>query len=188
MLRDISVNDARADIACQRGGRADRPLNAMVQVKGVLGSGGTTLQAMDIEFRRLHPRPRPYTGALNLPELGMSAAHSFHPDRKPDESPAQKVLSAATAALVVAVACIAMFLPPLVDHTVDSVLRVVAVALTLAVALLLHWVFVGIAAGRLDRSVAGWVALSCLLFPVGSAAALILLGWFSNEAKTPAVA
>ncbi len=111
----------------------------------------------------------------------MTAAH-------PVESPADKALSAATAALVVAVACIAMFLPPLLARTTESVLRTVLVALTLALACLMHWVFVGIAARRLGRSVAGWVALSLLLFPVGSAAALILLGWFRSEAEAPATA
>ena len=104
------------------------------------------------------------------------------------ETPAQRALSAATAALIVAMACIAMFLPPLVTHTVGSVLRVVLVGLTLALAVLLHWVFVGIAARHLGRSVTGWVALSCLLFPIGSAASLMLLGWFRNEAESPLTA
>lgn len=107
---------------------------------------------------------------------------------QPVESPAQKALSAATAALVVALACIAMFLPPLVERTVDSVLRTVIVGLTLSVAILVHWAFVGIAARRLGRSVIGWVALSVLLFPVGSAAALMLLGWFRHEGEAPRLA
>ena len=99
---------------------------------------------------------------------------------RPVESPAQRALSAATAALVVAVACIAMFLPPLLDRTLDSVWRTVLVGVTLGVAVLLHWVFLGIAARHLGRSVLGWVALSLLLFPVGSAAALMLMGWFHS--------
>jgi len=107
---------------------------------------------------------------------------------RPVESPAQKALSAATAALVVAAACTAMFLPPMVDRTVESVLRTVLIGVTLSAAAIVHWVFVGIAARRLGRSVAGWVALALLLFPVGSVAALILLGWFRNEAETPAAA
>ncbi|WP_425261129.1 hypothetical protein ACPOLB_09660 [Rubrivivax sp. RP6-9] len=96
------------------------------------------------------------------------------------DSPSQRALSAATAALVVAVACIAMFLPPLLDRTLDSVWRTVLVGVTLGVAVLLHWAFLGIAARHLGRSVLGWVALSLLLFPVGSAAALMLLGWFHS--------
>jgi hypothetical protein len=81
-----------------------------------------------------------------------------------------------------------MFLPPLLDRTVASALRIVAVALVLAVAVLLHWVYVGIAAFRLGRSVVGWTALSALLFPVGSVAALMLLGWFHDEADVAASA
>lgn len=99
------------------------------------------------------------------------------------ESPAQRALGAATASLVVAVGCIAMFLPPMVTATTSSVIRIVFFALVLTAALLLHWVFVAIAARRLGRSVAGWLALSVLLFPVGSAAALILLAWFREEAE-----
>ena len=107
---------------------------------------------------------------------------------QPVESPSQRALSAATAALVVALACIAMFLPPLVERTVDSVLRTVLIGVTLSVAILVHWAFVGIAARHLGRSVIGWVALSVLLFPVGSAAALMLLGWFRTEGEAPRLA
>lgn len=97
------------------------------------------------------------------------------------ETPAQRALSAATLALALALVCVAQFLPPWLDSTLRSVLRVVLVGATLAVALLLHWVFVGIAAARQRRSVAGWVSLSSLLFPVGSVAALILLNWLNDE-------
>ncbi len=103
------------------------------------------------------------------------------------ESPAQRALGASTASLVVAVGCIAMFLPPMVNATTQSVLRIVFFGLALTAGLLLHWVFLGIAAHRLGRSVAGWLALSVLLFPVGSIAALVLLAWFREEAEaTPA--
>ncbi len=99
---------------------------------------------------------------------------------------ADSALKSSAAALVVCVACAAMFLPPMVNHTVASVLRTVLTSLTLCAAMLLHWVFLGIAAKRLHRSVAGWLALAVLLFPVGSAAALVLLGWFREEAAAPA--
>lgn len=99
------------------------------------------------------------------------------------EAPAQRALTAATIALAVAVVCIAMFLPPLAERTLVSVLRTVGTGVALAVAVVLHWVFLGIAASRMQRSVAGWVALSALLFPVGSAAALILLGWLGDEER-----
>ncbi|MCL4699055.1 MAG: hypothetical protein KJ023_18710, partial [Burkholderiaceae bacterium] len=65
----------------------------------------------------------------------------------------------------------------------DAPVAIVANALVLATALLLHWVFLAIAARRLRRSVAGWLALAVVLFPIGGAAALILLGWFSGESN-----
>ena len=61
----------------------------------------------------------------------------------------------------------------------------VATGVTLTGALLLHWAFLGIAARRMARSVAGWVSLSVLLFPIGSAVALILLSWFGDEDRAP---
>lgn len=99
-----------------------------------------------------------------------------------NETPASRALAAATVSLLIAVACVALFLPPLNDRLLDSVLAVVAVGCGLASALLVHAVFLGIAAHRMGRSVAGWVALSVLLFPVGSAAALIVLSWLGDEA------
>ncbi len=103
-----------------------------------------------------------------------------------NESPESRALTASTLALVVALACIALFLPPLVQSTLSTPLRTVATGVVLSGALVLHWVFLGIAARRMARSVAGWVALSVLLFPVGSAVALILLSWFGDESRAPA--
>ena len=100
-----------------------------------------------------------------------------------NESPEQPALTASTLALVAAVVCIAMFLPPLVERTVATPLRSMLTGVALAVALLLHWVFLGIGARRMGRSAAGWVGLSVVLFPVGSAAALILLHWFSDQSR-----
>ena len=104
-----------------------------------------------------------------------------------NESPEQRALGASTLALVAALACIALFLPPLGAATVAAPMRAVATGLVLAVALLLHWVFLAIGARRMGRSAAGWVGLSVMLFPVGSAAALILLHWFDDETRAPAV-
>jgi hypothetical protein len=98
------------------------------------------------------------------------------------QTSAQKALGASTLALVVAVAGIFAFLPPMVEATVASVPRTVLLGLAIAAGLLLHWVFVGVAAARLAHSIFGWVALSVLLFPIGGIAALILLGFFGNEA------
>src|SRR5574340_771348 len=93
------------------------------------------------------------------------------------------VRALADSALALLVACIgiAMFLPPLVAETVASVLRTVATGLAIAVALPLHWTFLGIGARRMGLRVVPWVALSVLLFPVGAVAALVLLGWFAHE-------
>jgi protein-S-isoprenylcysteine O-methyltransferase Ste14 len=102
-----------------------------------------------------------------------------------NESPEQRALAASTVALLLALAAVAMFLPPLRDTLIDSPLRATVVGLTLACALLLHWVFLAIGARRMARSVAGWVSLSVLLCPVGSVAALVLLNWFSDEAHPP---
>ena len=98
------------------------------------------------------------------------------------ESPAQRALAASTLALVAALAATMLFLPPFLPRFLDGVVYVVGNALLLATALLLHWAFLGIGARRMQRSVAGWVALAVLLFPVGGAAALILLAWFGDEA------
>lgn len=91
--------------------------------------------------------------------------------------------------LLLACAATACFLPPWVADTVSSVTRIVATGLVLLLALSLHWVFLGIAVHRLGRSLRGWLALAVLLFPVGGAAALILLGWLQAEhAASPAPA
>lgn len=98
------------------------------------------------------------------------------------ETSAQKAIAASTLALVLACASLFAFLPPMAEATLQSVPRTVLLALAIAVGVMLHWVFVGIAAHRLERSVPGWLALSVLLFPIGGIAALILLGFFGEEA------
>ena len=97
------------------------------------------------------------------------------------ETADQRALTASTVALVVSLGCLALFLPPLLERTVATPLRATATGLALACALILHWVFLGLAAKRMRRSVAGWVSMAVLLFPVGSAAALILLSWLGDE-------
>jgi hypothetical protein len=94
---------------------------------------------------------------------------------------AMRALADSTLALVVASIGIAMFLPPLLAETIASVLRTVVTGLVIAVAVPLHWVFLGIGAHRMGLRVVPWVALSVLLFPVGAVAALVLLGWFAHE-------
>lgn len=91
-------------------------------------------------------------------------------------------------ALLVGCGAVAMFLPPLDASTAASWPRIVAAALAIAIALPLHWVFLGIAARRLGGSVGGWVGLSVLLFPVGGVAALILLAGLHCPSSEPAPA
>ena len=94
---------------------------------------------------------------------------------------AQRALFDSTLALLAAITAMAMFLPPLLQATTVSLPRMLTTGLVIALTLPLHWVFLGIAAHRLGRSVARWVGLSVLLFPVGSAAALMLLAWGMTE-------
>lgn len=99
----------------------------------------------------------------------------------PHETPAQRALNASALALVVAVAALLLFMPPFFERYLSAVALIVGDALVLSTALLLHWVFLAIGAHRMRRSVPAWVVLAVLLFPVGGAAALILLSWFSDE-------
>ena len=103
----------------------------------------------------------------------------------PQETPAQRALSASTVSLVVAVLALLLLLPPFFERYLTEVAHVVGAGVLLATALLLHWVFLAIGAHRQGRSASGWLTLA-LLFPVGGAAALILLTWFHDEAGTPA--
>ncbi|MDH4051961.1 MAG: hypothetical protein OEU93_10315 [Rubrivivax sp.] len=104
---------------------------------------------------------------------------------------AQRALTASALALVVACAAGASFLPPMLAETLGSLPRTALLGLALTAGALLHWVWLGMGAGRLHRSVPGWVALAFFLFPIGGVAALLLLwGCFGADAKraTPAPA
>ncbi len=103
-----------------------------------------------------------------------------------NESPAQRALAASSAALVVAVACLLAFMPSLFERYLGTPLRIVVVGAVLTTAVILHWAFLGIGVHRLGRSLSAWLALAVLLFPIGGAAALILLAWLSDEDRTPA--
>jgi hypothetical protein len=96
---------------------------------------------------------------------------------------AQRALADSALALLAACAAVAMFLPPLAAATSASVPRSVAAGLTLALAMPLHWLFLGVAARRFGRSVAAWVGMAVLLFPVGGAAALILLAGLPHHVE-----
>ena len=99
----------------------------------------------------------------------------------------QNAISAAAISLFVFVACVACFLPPLNKYTLTTVPFIILIGIATGVSMILHFVFVGIAAQRLRRSVATWVALSVLFFPIGSIVGLILFEWFSDENREPPV-
>ena len=103
------------------------------------------------------------------------------------ESSAQRALATATLALLVAVVAIALFLPPLAARTLASTLRTTGAAAVLVLAMLLHWVSLGVAAHRLQRPLGFWVGLSVLLFPIGSAAALLLMRGANDDGDGPAL-
>jgi hypothetical protein len=123
------------------------------------------------------------------PFAGLPSYHERHSKTGSlamTENAAQRALSASTLALVVACASIVPLLPPMVEHTVQSVPRLALLGCAITAGMFLHWIFLGIAAQRLGRSVFGWVALAVLSFPIGGIAALILLAFFGDEATRQA--
>jgi ABC-type thiamin/hydroxymethylpyrimidine transport system permease subunit len=94
---------------------------------------------------------------------------------------AQQPIAAAAVTLVTWALCIAAFLPPLSQYTLQSVPLMVLAGMGIAVSLILHLVFIGMAAKRLDRSVAGWVVVALCGLPIASIVGLILFEWFSDE-------
>jgi hypothetical protein len=92
-------------------------------------------------------------------------------------TPGHRALTASGLSLAAALGAVAMFLPPLLQDTIASPLRAALAGAALGCSLLLHGIFLGIAAGRLQRSRIGWLGFSLLLFPLGSVTALVLLGW-----------
>ena len=96
-------------------------------------------------------------------------------------SRARQPIVAASASLLAFGGCVAALLPPLNHQTLESLPLTVALGIALAVSLILHFVFVGIAAQRLGRSALWWVILSLVLFPIASIVGLILFEWFSEE-------
>ncbi|MCK6432646.1 MAG: hypothetical protein HUU30_11030 [Burkholderiaceae bacterium] len=85
--------------------------------------------------------------------------------------------SLADSAIALAFACagIAMFMPPMVHTTVESLPRIIASGLVIAVAVPLHWVWLVAAVRAMGRRVAAPLAAAVVLFPVGGALALVLL-------------
>ncbi|RZT11386.1 hypothetical protein SAMN05216319_0133 [Duganella sp. CF402] len=97
---------------------------------------------------------------------------------------AQQPIAAAAVTLVLLIVSIASFLPPLFEkYTSQSVLFIIAAGISTCVCLVLHFVFIGIAAKRLGRAPLLWVLLALFTFPIGSIIGLILFEWFSQEQK-----
>ena len=102
------------------------------------------------------------------------------------ENPAQRALAASTVALIVAGACLYLIIAGATGEDMDPpAARTVLYSLGLASALLLHYVFLGMGAQRLGRSIAAWLGLAVLLPGVGGIAALVLLSWLHDEAGAP---
>ena len=72
-------------------------------------------------------------------------------------SRAHQPIAAAAVSLMVFGACVAAFLPPFNEHTLASMPLVVLLGLAIAVSLVLHLIFIGLAARRLGRSPLWWV-------------------------------
>jgi len=96
------------------------------------------------------------------------------------DSRTKDALTGAGLTLVGFAACLWFILSAGVSDDSQAVMRVPLFAIGLAACCVLHWVFVGIAAKRLGRSVVGWLALTVLTFPIASLVALALLLWFSD--------
>ena len=106
----------------------------------------------------------------------------------PEARPFRSALSAAAVSLAVAGGAALMFLPPLVDITLDSTLLIVGLGLAIGIASLLHLVFVGIAAARAGRSAWVWALGALLTFPLGSIIGLIVVAWADSERQAGAAA
>ena len=94
---------------------------------------------------------------------------------------AQQPIAAAAITLVTWAFCVAAFLPPLNSYTLESVPLMILAGVGIGISLILHLIFIGIAAKRLDRSVGVWVLIAIFGLPIASIVGLILFEWFSDE-------
>lgn len=101
---------------------------------------------------------------------------------------AQQPIAAAAVTLVLWIFGVASFMPPLFQrYTSQSVLYIIGAGITIFVCMVLHLVFIGIAAKRLGRSPLLWVLLTLCTLPLGSIIGLILFEWFSEQEKQATV-
>jgi hypothetical protein len=106
---------------------------------------------------------------------------SLEMSMQPSSSPAAHAVASAAVSLVTFAVCVGAFVPPFVERTVSSIPAMALFGVAIAVSFVLHVVFVGIAARRVNRSAIVWAVLAVLLFPVASIVGLILFEWFSVE-------
>ena len=97
------------------------------------------------------------------------------------ETPAQRAVSAALLTLLAFGGCLYFLISGSLGNTLGAVPIPALLGIGLCVSLFLHWFFVGLAARRLGRSVAGWVVLAVLGFPITSIVALVLYYWLEAE-------
>jgi hypothetical protein len=101
---------------------------------------------------------------------------------------AQQPIAAAAVTLVLWILSVAAFMPPLFSkYTSQSVLLIITAGIAICVCLVLHLVFIGIAAKRLGRSPVLWVLVTLCFLPIASIIGLILFEWFSEHDKPAAV-
>jgi hypothetical protein len=96
-------------------------------------------------------------------------------------SRARQPIAAAAGSLLCFAAGVGAFLPPFNHYVLDFIPLIVLTGLAIAVSLVLHLVFIGIAASRLGRSATRWVIIAVVGFPIASIVGLILFEWFSEE-------
>lgn len=95
--------------------------------------------------------------------------------------PAAHAVASAAVSLLTFAVCVGAFMPPFVERTVSSIPATILLGVAIAVSFVLHVIFVGIAARRVNRPAILWGVLAVLLFPVASIVGLILFEWFSVE-------
>ncbi len=92
-----------------------------------------------------------------------------------------RALGAATASLLAFGVCRYMMIVMVNEPNGPSVPFIVFLSLGMATSVILHLVFVGIAAARSNRRPWLWVLLALIGFPVTSIVGLVLMAYFDEE-------
>jgi len=100
----------------------------------------------------------------------------------PSQNPhAKRALGAATASLAAFGLCLYMMIMTANEPSGPSVPIVVFLSLGMAASVILHLVFVGMAAARSNRRPWVWVLLALVGFPVTSIVGLVLMAYLDEE-------